>query len=382
MTETVVQKYKGQLLLMVLVAGILGAALLVLGVHYWEDIKANAVLYALVKIICIIVPLMLAVAYLTFAERKIIGYMQVRIGPNRVGPRGWLQPIADALKLLMKEIVVPTNANRFLFIVAPTLSIAPALAAWAVLPFTDKLVLANIDASLLYVLALTSVGVYGVIIAGWSSNSKYAFLGAMRSAAQIVSYEIAMGFALVGVLIAGGSLNLVEIVEAQQGSFLHWFWLPLLPLFLVYFISGVAETNRAPFDVSEGESEIVAGFHVEYSGMAFAVFFLAEYANMILIAALAALMFLGGWLSPFEGILPDRFLSSGLVGLVLGHGVHWLFGKMAIMLLLFLWFRATFPRYRYDQIMRLGWKVFIPITIVWLVLEGAAVVLDIGPWFD
>jgi NADH-quinone oxidoreductase subunit H len=282
----------------------------------------------------------------------------------------------------MKEIVIPTNANRFLFVVAPMLSIAPALAAWAVLPFTDTLVLANIDASLLYVLALTSVGVYGVILAGWASNSKYAFLGAMRSAAQIVSYEIAMGFALVGVLIAGGSLNLVDIVNAQQGSVLHWFWLPLLPLFLVYFISGVAETNRAPFDVAEGESEIVAGFHVEYSGMAFAVFFLAEYANMILIAALAALLFLGGWLSPFQGILPDGLLTQGVAGLVLGSGPHWLLAKTSLMLLLFLWFRATFPRYRYDQIMRLGWKVFIPITIVWLIVEGAAVVLDIGPWFD
>ncbi|MGB5540803.1 MAG: NADH-quinone oxidoreductase subunit NuoH [Gammaproteobacteria bacterium] len=353
-----------------------------LGLHYWEDIKASAALYSLVKIVLILVPLMLGVAYLTFAERKIIGYMQVRVGPNRVGPRGWLQPIADALKLLMKEIIVPTNANRFLFVVAPMLSIAPALAAWAVLPFTDTLVLANIDASLLYILALTSVGVYGVIIAGWASNSKYAFLGSMRSAAQIVSYEIAMGFALVGVLIAGGSLNLVEIVQAQQGSVLHWFWLPLLPLFLVYFISGVAETNRAPFDVSEGESEIVAGFHVEYSGMAFAVFFLAEYANMILIAALASLMFLGGWLSPFEGIIPDRYLTTGITGLVLGPGAHWLFAKTSLMLLFFLWFRATFPRYRYDQIMRLGWKVFIPITIVWLVVEGAAVVLNIAPWFD
>jgi NADH-quinone oxidoreductase subunit H len=244
-----------------------------------------------------------------------------------------------------------------------------------VLPFTDTLVLANIDASLLYILALTSMGVYGVIIAGWSSNSKYAFLGAMRSAAQIVSYEIAMGFALVGVLLAGGSLNLVEIVQAQQGSLLHWFWLPLLPLFLVYFISGVAETNRAPFDVSEGESEIVAGFHVEYSGMAFAVFFLAEYANMILIAALAALMFLGGWLSPFEGTWFESWFAWV-------PGIFWLFAKMSLMLLLFLWFRATFPRYRYDQIMRLGWKVFIPITIVWLVVEGAAVVAHIGPWFD
>ncbi len=343
--------------------------------YFWEDIKAIAPLYDLFKIIAIVAPLMGAVAYLTFAERKIIGYMQVRIGPNRVGPRGWLQPIADALKLLMKEIIIPTNANRFLFVIAPMLSIAPALAAWAVLPFTDTLVLANIDASLLYILALTSMGVYGVIIAGWASNSKYAFLGAMRSAAQIVSYEIAMGFALVGVLMAGGSLNLVEIVQAQQGSLLHWFWLPLLPLFLVYFISGVAETNRAPFDVSEGESEIVAGFHVEYSGMAFAVFFLAEYANMILIAALASLMFLGGWLSPFEG----TWFESWFAWI---PGIFWLFAKMALMLLLFLWFRATFPRYRYDQIMRLGWKVFIPITIVWLVVEGAAVVANVGPWFD
>jgi len=383
MTGTVMQKsYRGQWIATLLVLGVLAAACVVLGVRYWADIKSIAALYALVKIILILVPLMLGVAYLTFAERKIIGYMQVRVGPNRVGPRGWLQPIADAVKLLFKEIVVPTNASRFLFFVAPMLSIAPALAAWAVLPFTDTLVLANIDASLLYVLALTSVGVYGVIIAGWASNSKYAFLGAMRSAAQIVSYEIAMGFALVGVLIAGGSLNLVEIVHAQQGSVLHWFWLPLLPLFLVYFISGVAETNRAPFDVAEGESEIVAGFHVEYSGMAFAVFFLAEYANMILIATLAALMFLGGWLSPFEGLLPDTVLTGGVGGMVLGSGVHWLLAKTSLMLLLFLWFRATFPRYRYDQIMRLGWKVFIPITIVWLVVEGAAVVLHIAPWFD
>jgi len=382
MSETYIQKYKTHLLLTLLTTVIGTALVVMLGFYFWDDIKANAVLYSLVKIIVIVVPLLLAVAYLTFAERKIIGYMQVRVGPNRVGPRGWLQPIADALKLLFKEIVIPTNANRFLFLIAPMLSIAPALAAWAVLPFTDNLVLANIDASLLYILALTSMGVYGVIIAGWASNSKYAFLGAMRSAAQIVSYEIAMGFALVGVLIAGGSLNLVEIVQAQQGSVLHWFWLPLLPLFLVYFISGVAETNRAPFDVSEGESEIVAGFHVEYSGMAFAVFFLAEYANMILIAALASLMFLGGWLSPFEGIIPREYLADGMTGLVLGSGVHWLFAKMALMLLLFLWFRATFPRYRYDQIMRLGWKVFIPITIVWLVIEGAAVVANIGPWFD
>jgi len=376
MTESTLQKsYLGHWIATLLALAVLAAAVILLGVHYWQDIRANAVLYALVKIVLILVPLLLGVAYLTFAERKIIGYMQVRIGPNRVGPRGWLQPIADAMKLLFKEIIIPTNANRFLFIIAPMLSIAPALAAWAVLPFSDTLVLANIDASLLYILALTSTGVYGVIISGWASNSKYAFLGSMRSAAQIVSYEIAMGFALVGVLIAGGSLNLVEIVQAQQGSLFHWFWLPLLPLFLVYFISGVAETNRAPFDVSEGESEIVAGFHVEYSGMAFAIFFLAEYANMILIAALASLMFLGGWLSPFEG----TWFAAWFAWV---PGIFWLFGKIALMLLFFLWFRATFPRYRYDQIMRLGWKVFIPITIVWLVVEGAAVVLKIAPWFD
>ena len=375
MTDTTTYKYKGQLLFTLAGIGLLTAAVVVLGVHYWDDIKAVTPLYILIKILAIIAPLMVAVAYLTFAERKIIGYMQVRIGPNRVGPRGWLQPIADALKLLFKEIIVPANSSRFLFLIAPMISIFPALAAWAVMPFTDTLVLANIDAGLLYILALTSMGVYGVIIAGWASNSKYAFLGAMRSAAQIVSYEIAMGFALVGVLIAGGSLNLVEIVQAQQGSLLHWFWLPLLPLFLVYFISGVAETNRAPFDVAEGESEIVAGFHVEYSGMAFAVFFLAEYANMILIAALAALMFLGGWLSPFEGTWFESWFAWV-------PGVFWFLAKISLLLLFFLWFRATFPRYRYDQIMRLGWKVFIPITIVWLVLEGAAVVANIGPWFD
>jgi NADH-quinone oxidoreductase subunit H len=341
--------------------------------EFWELIREP--LFIVLKIVAIVAPLMLAVAYLTFAERKIIGYMQVRIGPNRVGPRGWLQPIADALKLLMKEIIIPGNSDRFLFLIAPMLSLAPALAAWAVLPFTDTLVLADIDASLLYILALTSMGVYGVIIAGWSTNSKYAFLGAMRSAAQIVSYEIAMGFALVGVLIAGGSLNLREIVLAQQGSLLHWFWLPLFPLFIIYFISSVAETNRAPFDVAEGESEIVAGFHVEYSGMAFAVFFLAEYANMILLATLAALMFLGGWLSPFEGTWIESWFSWV-------PGVFWLLAKTSLILFFYLWLRATFPRYRYDQIMRLGWKVFIPITIVWLVLEGAAVMADFGPWFD
>ncbi len=332
--------------------------------------------FILLKILLIVMPLMLCVAYLTFAERKIIGYIQVRVGPNRVGPRGWLQPIADAVKLMFKEIIVPTNSNHYLFIIAPILSIAPALAAWAVIPFDDGLVLADVDASLLYILALTSVGVYGVIIAGWASNSKYAFLGAMRSAAQIVSYEIAMGFALVGVLMAAGSINLGDIVRAQQGSILHWYWLPLLPLFIIYFISGVAETNRAPFDVAEGESEIVAGFHVEYSGMTFAVFFLAEYANIILIATLAALLFMGGWLSPFEGIPVLEGLFAWVPGLI------WLLMKVSFFLFLFLWFRATFPRYRYDQIMRLGWKVFIPLTIFWLVVEGAAVVAGLGPWFD
>jgi len=330
----------------------------------------------LAKILIIVVPLMLCVAYLTYAERKIIGYMQLRIGPNRVGPRGWLQPIADAVKLMFKEVIIPAKSNYYLFVIAPTLSIGPALAAWAVIPFDDGLVLADVDASLLYILALTSVGVYGVIIAGWASNSKYAFISTMRSAAQIVSYEIAMGFALVGVLMAAGSINLGDIVMAQQGSLLHWYWLPLLPLFVIYFISGVAETNRAPFDVAEGESEIVAGFHVEYSGMAFAVFFLAEYANMILIATLAALLFMGGWLSPFEGIPLLEPMFDWVPGLL------WLIAKAALFLLLFLWFRATFPRYRYDQIMRLGWKVFIPLTIIWLVVEGAAVVGGLGPWFD
>ncbi|WP_455206705.1 NADH-quinone oxidoreductase subunit NuoH [Kaarinaea lacus] len=330
----------------------------------------------MVKIMVIVLPLMGAVAYLTLAERKIIGYIQVRIGPNRVGPRGLLQPIADAVKLLMKETILPTNANRFLFLLGPVLALAPALAAWAVIPFDQGLVLADLNAGLLYILAMTSMGVYGVIIAGWASNSKYAFLGALRSAAQIVSYEIAMGFAIVGVLLAGGSLNIGEIVTAQQGSIIHWFWLPLLPLFFIYFISGVAETNRSPFDVAEGESEIVAGFHVEYSAMTFSVFFLAEYANMILVAMLAALMFLGGWLSPFEGIPGLEMLFSWVPGII------WLLLKCAFFCFLYLWFRATFPRYRYDQIMRLGWKVFIPITIVWLMVVGGLVVAEVGPWFD
>ncbi len=315
--------------------------------------------WIVLKIMAILLPLMGCVAYFTFAERKVIGYMQTRVGPNRVGPKGWGQPIADALKLMMKELIIPRRANKVLFLMAPILSLTPALAAWAVIPFSDTLVLADIDASLLYVLALTSMGVYGVIVAGWASNSKYAFLGAMRSAAQIVAYEIAMGFALVGVLMVAGSLNLKEIVAHQHGGFWQWYFLPLLPLFLVYFISGVAETNRAPFDVAEGESEIVAGFHVEYSGMGFAVFFLAEYANMILIAALTVIMFLGGWLPPVD-VAPFNWIPP----------ILWFGLKTSAVAFFFLWFRATFPRYRYDQIMRLGWKILIPVTLVWIAVIG------------
>ncbi len=335
-------------------------------------------LWTLAKIIAITVPLILSVAYLTLAERKVIGYMQVRIGPNRVGYKGLLQPFADVLKLLAKEIIIPSGANKFLFILAPVLSIMPALAAWAVVPFTPDLVLARVDAGLLYVMAITSMGVYGVIVAGWASNSKYAFIGGMRSAAQIVSYEIAMGFALVCVLMLSGSLNLSTIVLKQSSAwgFLGWNLIPLFPMFLVYFIAGVAETNRAPFDVAEGESEIVAGFHVEYSGTAFAVFFLAEYANMILVATLAALLFLGGWLSPLPSALAD---STGLPWLAAG-GFPWLLLKIAFLLFCFLWFRATFPRYRYDQIMRLGWKVFIPLTIVWLLVIGGLMQTSWWPW--
>ncbi len=323
---------------------------------------------SLVFIVAILVPLMLSVAYLTLWERKLIGWIQIRIGPNRVGPAGLLQPIADGLKLLFKEIIVPTNASKGLFILAPIAMIIPAVAAWAVIPFAPEVVLADINAGLLYVMALTSMGVYGVIIAGWASNSKYAFLGAMRSAAQMVSYELAMGFALVVVLMVSGSLNLSDIVMAQgRGTFagmglgfLSWNWLPLAPMLVVYFVSGIAETNRAPFDVVEGESEIVAGHMVEYSGMTFALFFLAEYMNMILIATLTVVMFFGGWLP-----LWDSALTAAI------PPVLWLLGKIFVVVSMFLWIRATFPRYRYDQIMRLGWKVFIPLTLVWIVVIGA-----------
>jgi len=350
---------------------------------------APSVLHAikiLLLIVCIVAPLMGAVAYLTLWERKLIGWMQIRIGPNRVTFFGlrWLgglaQPVADGLKLMVKEVVIPTGANRALFVLAPVLALMPALAAWAVIPFSPTLVLADIDAGLLYVMAITSVGVYGIIIAGWASNSKYAFLGAMRSAAQMVSYELAMGFALVCVLMAAQSLNLGEIVRMQQGNwgFLNWFWIPLFPMFLVYLIAGVAETNRAPFDVAEGESEIVAGFHVEYSGMAFAVFFLAEYANMILVSTMCSVMFLGGWLSP----VPLAIASAiGLPWLAAGN-FGWLFVKLFVVVSSFLWFRATFPRYRYDQIMRLGWKVFLPLTIFWIVLLGAWMQTPLWVWWQ
>ena len=323
---------------------------------------------SLVFIICIVAPLFLCMAYLTLWERKLIGWIQIRIGPNRVGPLGLLQPIADGIKLLFKEVIYPANASRALFVLAPILTLMPALAAWAVIPFGPNLVLADINAGLLYIMALTSMGVYGVIIAGWASNSKYAFLGAMRSAAQMVSYELAMGFALVVVLMVSGSLNLSDIVEAQNKgrfadagvSLLSWNWLPLLPMLLVYFISGIAETNRAPFDVVEGESEIVAGHMVEYSGMAFALFFLAEYINMLVISTLTVILFLGGWLPPF-----DSALTRAIPPLV------WLVAKIFIVVTMFLWIRATLPRYRYDQIMRLGWKVFIPLTLVWIAVIGA-----------
>jgi NADH-quinone oxidoreductase subunit H len=340
-------------------------------------------------IVVVLVSIVVAVAMLTLLERKVIGYMQLRRGPNRISffglpvLHGLAQPFADVIKLLLKEIIVPGRSSRFLFLLAPLIVLVPAMATWAVMPLSPEFVLADVDAGLLYVLALTSMGIYGVILAGWASNSKYAFLGAMRSAAQMVAYEIAMGFALVGVLMAAGSLNLGAIVRAQQGAAFAWNWSWLFPLFLVYFISGIAETNRAPFDVAEGESEIVAGFHVEYSGAAFATLFaLPEYANMILISALTSVLFFGGWLSPLDGFLAaDAAVRQvPVLGFLLGNGFHWLFLKIAFFLFVFLWVRATFPRYRYDQIMRLGWKVLIPITLLWIAVEGALAWLRIGPW--
>lgn len=333
------------------------------------------VIWIFIKILLIAIPLVLAVAYMTLAERKVLGSMQSRIGPNRVGIGGVLQPFADVIKLLCKEIIIPTPSSRYLFLLAPVLTIAPALAAWAVIPFSPGLVLSDINAGLLYIFAVSSFGVYGIIIAGWASNSKYAMFGAMRAAAQTISYEIVMGFAYVAVLMAAGSLNLQTIVMHQQGNLLHWYWLPLLPIFFVYWIAGVAETNRLPFDVSEGEAEIVAGFHVEYAGSTFAIFFLAEYANMILISVFASILFLGGWLSPFEGIPVLENLFAWVPSIV------WLLLKAAAFLFIYIWLRATFPRYRYDQIMRLGWKILIPVTIVWIVVEGFAVGFHLAPWF-
>jgi NADH-quinone oxidoreductase subunit H len=338
------------------------------------------VLWNLVKIVAVVAPLMLCVAYLTLWERKMIGFMHLRIGPNRVGFKGLLQPIADGLKLMLKEIILPTQASKILYILAPIMTIMPALAAWVVIPFGPDRALANVNAGLLLLLALTSLEVYGVILAGWASNSKYAFLGALRAAAQMVSYELAIGFALVIVLMVSGSMNITEIVNgqgrgyfAERGvNFLSWNWLPLLPVFVVYFISGVAETNRHPFDVVEGESEIVAGHMVEYSGMSFAVFFLAEYANMILISAVASILFLGGW---------QPFFTLGLdIGPQWLWDWLWLFMKTAFMVSIFVWFRASFPRYRYDQIMRLGWKIFIPVTLVWLVVVAVWMQTPLNIW--
>ena len=328
----------------------------------------------LTEILIVVIPLFLIVAYTTYSERKIIGFMQERLGPNRVGPSGILQPIADVVKLLTKEIIIPSNANKGLFLSAPMIMLVPSLLVWSVIPLSEFFVISNINAGLLFILALTSLSVYGVILAGWASNSKYAFLGSMRSAAQIIAYEIAMGFALVGVLMAAGSLNLQEIITSQKGGILNWYWLPLFPLFIIYLIAGIAETNRAPFDVSEGESEIVAGFHVEYSGAAFAMFFLAEYMNLILISTLVSIMFFGGWLSPFESTWFENIFSFI-------PGFIWLASKTLIFIFLFLWLRATLPRYRYDQIMRLGWKIFLPITLIWIFIEGTMIYFKLGSWF-
>ena len=325
--------------------------------------------------VMIFIPLIITMAMLTYAERRVIGGMQARIGPNRVGPLGLLQPFADVLKLVVKEIVIPSSSSKLLFLLAPLLALVPALAAWAVIPLWPGFVASDINAGVLYLLALSSAGVYGVILAGWATNSKYAFLGAMRAAAHMVAYEIALGFAVVGVIMASRSLNLGEIIHGQQGGMLNWYFIWLFPLLIVYFISGVAETNRAPFDVVEGESEIVAGSHVEYSGMAFALFFVAEYINMILISALTSLFFFGGWLSPFDGLA----LPGGLAWLSAPHFI-WFFAKMSFFLFCYLWFRATFPRYRYDQIMRLGWKIFIPVTLVWIGVETVLMIYRVGPW--
>ena len=335
----------------------------------------DVILVIILKVLLVIIPLIITVAYYTYAERKIIGYMQDRIGPNRVGILGLLQPIVDAVKLLFKEIIIPKKSNRYLFFIAPLLSFIPSYVVWAVIPFDVNIKLTNINVGVLYILAMTSISVYGIVIAGWASNSKYAIFGSLRAAAQVISYELSMGFAIIGVLIAAGSLNLTDIVLAQQGGIFYWYFIPLFPLFVVYFISGVAETGRAPFDVIEGESEIIAGHHIEYSGSRFALFFLAEYANMILISLLTSLFFFGGWLSPFEGLFYLNKFLSFLPGML------WLFIKTGFFMFLFLWIRATFPRYRYDQIMRLGWKIFIPLTFFWVLVVSLLVKFSLGPWW-
>jgi NADH-quinone oxidoreductase subunit H len=344
--------------------------------------------WSLLKIVAVILPLLGCVAYLTLWERKAIGWSQIRPGPNRVGPYGLLTPIADAVKLIFKEIIVPTAANRGLFFLGPIMTIMPALAAWAVVPFGPEAAVANVNAGLLFLMAITSLEVYGVIIAGWASNSKYAFLGALRASAQMVSYEIAMGFSLVVVLMVTGSMNMTEIVTSQEkGTFaamglniLSWNWLPLLPIFVVYFISGLAETNRHPFDVVEGESEIVAGHMIEYSGMSFAMFFLAEYANMILVSAMSVLMFLGGWSAPISWSLLGMETPTFIQNTMAFWNWFWVFAKTFFVVTLFLWVRATFPRFRYDQIMRLGWKIFIPVTLVWLVVVGLWIQSPFNIW--
>ena len=337
--------------------------------------QMGILLWVIIKILIIVVPLLLGVAYLIYVERKVIGYIQVRVGPNRVGIRGLLQPIADLIKLITKEIIIPQRSNKYLFVIAPLFALAPSLAGWAVIPFSQGMVLADINAGLLYLFAMSSLGVYGILIAGWASNSKYAMFGALRSAAQTVSYEIAMGFSIVGVMLAANSMNLSEIVNSQHGGLVHWWFLPLFPLFMIFWIAGFAETNRAPFDIAEGESEIVAGFHVEYSGIGFALFFLSEYASMILLSVALSILFLGGWLSPFEGIpfLHDIFFFV--------PGYFWLLAKVSFFLFVYIWVRATFPRYRYDQLMRLGWKVLIPVSIVWVVVVALMVMAKIKPWF-
>lgn len=341
----------------------------------WFDGAVADVLIISIKAVALIISLILMMAYMTYAERKVIGYMQLRIGPNRVGPIGLLQPFADVFKMLFKEIILPSKANKYLFLLAPILAFVPAIAIWASIPLSENFYITNLDLSLLYVIAIGSIGVYGIILAGWASNSKYPLLGALRSTSMMVSYEIVIGFVVVTVVMVAGSVNLNEIVASQSGGIWNWFWIPLFPMVIVFWISALAETNRAPFDVVEGESEIVGGTHVEYSGMSFALFFMAEYINMIMMSVITVLIFFGGWHSPFDGIVYLEELFSFV------PKIFWLLLKMSVFLFLYLWIRATFPRYRYDQIMRLCWKIFLPLTIVWIFVVALMTQLKIGPWF-